>query len=448
MPDFDTRRPQESDEPGRLRAWSNASGQRIPLIAERLRALLSAGKRRILLAARRFRALLVANRFRTLFVGGGLLLCVVAISVGLLISASGGADHQEQAEAGSSSGQGGESETGAVFVGSGRPVEGVKLDDIGNGNLVFQKGSGEIWAMSVRGSDPARITEERKTYPAASLSPDGEKIAFASGSAEGGSARIYVTNADGSGLTRLTDTPEDETPPIWSPGGERIAFLGAPDGVNVIEADASGQMKLPWSGSTLPSTAHVLSRRWAWAPQGRTFAYTSGCRLYIAPADASGTLREFRIYRPDQRVASASPEQICPESPAYSPDGRQIVFTNEVYEGGDELYVMDVFREGDAHTLQKLTDDFVTSASWSPDGSEIAFVRSDSSSTQIYKIDVNSLEETRLAEGIWPTWSPDGEKLAFVGEGGSIYLMDADGSNPTPIFDAAWVQVSELVWQP
>jgi hypothetical protein len=95
MPDFDTRRPQESDEPGRLRAWSNASGQRIPLIAERLRALLSAGKRRILLAARRFRALLVANRFRTLFVGGGLLLCVVAISVGLLISASGGADHQE-----------------------------------------------------------------------------------------------------------------------------------------------------------------------------------------------------------------------------------------------------------------------------------------------------------------------------------------------------------------
>jgi Tol biopolymer transport system component len=62
--------------------------------------------------------------------------------------------------------------------------------------------------------------------------------------------------------------------------------------------------------------------------------------------------------------------------------------------------------------LQKLTDDFVTSASWSPDGSEIAFVRSDSSSTQIYKIDVKSLEETRLAEGIWPTWSPDGEKLA------------------------------------
>jgi WD40 repeat protein len=98
---------------------------------------------------------------------------------------------------------------------------------------------------------------------------------------------------------------------------------------------------------------------------------------------------------------------------------------------------MEVFREGDAHTLQKLTDDFVTSASWSPDGSEIAFVRTDSSSTQIYKIDVKSLEETRLAEGIWPTWSPDGEKLAFVGEGGSTYLMDADGSNPTPIFDAA-----------
>jgi Tol biopolymer transport system component len=47
-----------------------------------------------------------------------------------------------------------------------------------------------------------------------------------------------------------------------------------------------------------------------------------------------------------------------------------------------------------------------------------------------------------------PTWSPDGEKIAIVGMKGAIYEVDADGSNPTPVFDAAGVQVSEPVWQP
>jgi Tol biopolymer transport system component len=58
------------------------------------------------------------------------------------------------------------------------------------------------------------------------------------------------------------------------------------------------------------------------------------------------------------------------------------------------------------------------------------------------------MKKTRLARGAWPTWSPEGDKIAFVGKGGAIYVMDADGSNPTTVFDAAGVSVSEPVWQP
>src|SRR5215211_2373485 len=58
MPDFDTRKPQEPNEPSR---------HRIALIADKLRSSL------------------MANRLRALLIGGGILLAVVAVGVGLLL---------------------------------------------------------------------------------------------------------------------------------------------------------------------------------------------------------------------------------------------------------------------------------------------------------------------------------------------------------------------------
>jgi hypothetical protein len=67
MPDFDTRKPQGSDE------------------ANRLSRLLSASKVRILSIASMLRDSLMANKRRSLFVGGVLLFVIAPASVGLLI---------------------------------------------------------------------------------------------------------------------------------------------------------------------------------------------------------------------------------------------------------------------------------------------------------------------------------------------------------------------------
>ena len=87
MPDFDTRKPQESNEPNR---------PRIPLIANRLSSLLSASKPRILAIASTIRHSLMANKLRSLLLGAILLFVIAPALVGLLIYSFGGFPHPQQ----------------------------------------------------------------------------------------------------------------------------------------------------------------------------------------------------------------------------------------------------------------------------------------------------------------------------------------------------------------
>ena len=80
-------------------------------------------------------------------------------------------------------------------------------------------------------SDEKTITrltnnDTRDEYP--SWSPDGTKIAFASGrdSEHNGFFyyQIYSMNADGSNQTRLTNDDHINRHPSWSPDGTKIVF--------------------------------------------------------------------------------------------------------------------------------------------------------------------------------------------------------------------------------
>ena len=76
--------------------------------------------------------------------------------------------------------------------------------------------------------------------------------------------------------------------------------------------------------------------------------------------------------------------------------------------------------------------------SWSPDGSQIAFDSDRDGNWEIYVMDADGSNPTNLtnnaADDQRPAWSPDGSKIAFHsnrdGNLDEIYVMDADGSNP------------------
>jgi Tol biopolymer transport system component len=91
-----------------------------------------------------------------------------------------------------------------------------------------------LYVADANGSNVRRLGSAPVRGVSPSWSPDGGHIAFVSFADHNGAAcpagtctpngEIYVVGADGTGLTRLTTSKADDEHPTWSPDGSRIAF--------------------------------------------------------------------------------------------------------------------------------------------------------------------------------------------------------------------------------
>jgi Tol biopolymer transport system component len=167
-----------------------------------------------------------------------------------------------------------------------------------------------------------------------------------------------------------------------------------------------------------------------------------GRNLYVMAADGSEKLLESGF------VFGGS----------FSPDGSKVV-----YGSGGDLHVVNV----DGSDPRKIAGGggLLTSPSWSPDGSRIAFIdygeEGSPEPAGIYVIDPDGTDRQVLVDGgelgedpSWGlSWSPDGTRIAFgvgtpsPGNGqGRIYLVNADGSGPQEVVVPG--EVSWPVWSP
>jgi Tol biopolymer transport system component len=120
--------------------------------------------------------------------------------------------------------------------------------------------------------------------------------------------------------------------------------------------------------------------------------------------------------------------------PAWSPDGTKIAFQSWEHDPS-EIYVMDV----DGGNLTRLTDNsaYDDYPAWSPDGTKIAFISDRDGNEEIYVMNANGSNQRRLTNhpfsDTFPAWSPDGTEILFQsGRSGSfrgIYIMNANGTN-------------------
>jgi hypothetical protein len=243
------------------------------------------------------------------------------------------------------------------------------------------------------------------TYPGAN-----GKIAFTS--SRNGSSEIWTMNPDGSGQSPLVSGQD----PAWSSDGARLAYVCfSPGGICTANGDGSSVTHLG-GGDSNPT----------WSPDGGRIMFEAN------PSCGSGCQSPSQLWRMN---ADGSDQIFFREGgdPDWSADGQRIAYTTSGVPKIDTIKPNNTF----AGELYSSGPGRNFDPNWSPDN-KIAFVSDRDGNWEIYSMDLNGANQTRLtndpATDLNPEWSPNSDKIAFTSyrDGNAeIYTMNADGSAPT-----------------
>ncbi|MGV8122603.1 MAG: TolB family protein [Candidatus Xenobiia bacterium LiM19] len=251
----------------------------------------------------------------------------------------------------------------------------------------------------------------------------GGKIAYWQ---ETGSTReLWIMNEDGTAEKKLYSfNGYSEGRPFFSPNGSMILFH-AESGIYTLNMDGSGLNNVTSSTKWYRSPS--------FSPDGTKIAYEVQ------------TPTAIEIWIKDLEE-SATPVLLAGgHSPAWSPDGKKIIF--------NDLETINVDGTGG---VEKLIDEPEGSgmALYSPDGSKVVYQHDVSTSfpcnRQIRIINVNTKAIINITDGssddILPCWSPDGSKVAFYSnrDGGySMFVYNLTDANIKKLNDKTYYTDSD-----
>ena len=161
-----------------------------------------------------------------------------------------------------------------------------------------------IYSSSPSGGSPTRLTSAAgKVDLMPTWSPDGSRVAFARNRDDQGGYEIWTMRADGTGQRRLTTTTgvDYDLYPQWSPDGSTIVFerarLTHPDVLVQLPVDS----REVWIMNADGTNARVLASGPgdafpAWSPDGKQILYErivtgEGIFLAVMNADGSGSVQ-------------------------------------------------------------------------------------------------------------------------------------------------------------
>ncbi|HXW04439.1 MAG TPA: protein kinase [Vicinamibacterales bacterium] len=305
------------------------------------------------------------------------------------------------------------------------------------------------------------------TFPGAhrsgSLSPDGAFMAFVQEDATG-VPQVWVKNLQSGDPVQITDGPTAAMRPRWAAARNLVVFARQGAGIWSVSPLGGPPRQIVPAGMN----PHV-------AADGRTIVFEQDDTLWVVIDDGSG---------PRQVTGFPPRAYSLPYTPAISPDGRMVAFFRAQLGPNGDLWVV----PAEGGEARRLTDDMCEGGSpaWTPDGRHIVFSSARTGSRTLWRVPVaggaaepitsgagDDLEPDLTAAGdrllytnvrnswrlhvrdletgasrvimdrrepvLWPRFSPDGSTLAFFGPSpagpGHVFTVARDGGNLRQLTD-------------
>ncbi len=258
---------------------------------------------------------------------------------------------------------------------------------------------GSLWIINSDGSSNRKLTSREVSESQAKWSPTGDRIAFVSSTDKG--SEIYMYWIETGQIAKLTQLEESPNSLTWSPNGKSIAF-------NMFVSEKPPVIvKMPQKpeGAKWAKPARITNRLKHEA-DGKGYMKPGFTHIFVIPAEG-GTPRQ---------ITTGNYNHLGNFS--FSPDGELIYFSANRFKDWEYKF----------------------------------------RNSEIYSVDINSLQITTLTTQDGPDYSPkvspDGKTIAFLGfkdnvqdhQNVLLHLMNSNGSNKRILSSKLDESISNIIW--
>ena len=277
------------------------------------------------------------------------------------------------------------------------------------------KRDADVWMARTDGSQNLHITTNPASETKPRFSPDGKYLSFVSsrGEDDGGNAQLWLLNRAGGEAEKTTKLKGSVSDYVWSPDGQRIALI-------IKDADPDS---LTAAQKVKKKTAPpIVIDRFQFKKDVDGYLNQQRQHLYV-----------FEVAT--RRLVNLTPGQYDENLPAWSPDGKQLVFSSKRGPDPDrhdnyDLFLIDAKAGATARPLlatdvPENAPNYGSRPAFSPDGRRIAFVQGGPKEQLVYAlhqlmvVDVAGGPARALTAGLdrnttQPQWSADGKSICFL----------------------------------
>ena len=289
-----------------------------------------------------------------------------------------------------------------------------------------------LWMGNTGRNTPAPTVTPLTSFPGekdyASFSPDGSQAAFVwnGGREEGGAnPNVYIKVAGPGEPLRLTRSPEREYLPAWSPDGTQIAFIR-----DVHPDQARAAYVVPALGGQERKIADV-SFGLSWFPNGEMLAIATP-----ATAETPAEIAVLNVKTGEQRRITSPQRPEFDQQPVVSPDGNEIAFLRSTSNSARDIFIV----PASGGKPRQLTTEKrpIFGMAWTADGRQLVYAATRAAGRGLWSIPSAGGEVQRVVvDGHNPTWpaiSRRGDRLAYTESysDSNLYSFEGPGFNGKP----------------